>query len=153
VNFADRLCVEGLYPTQPEYPFVPGFEVAGVVVKRGERVREWQGGGEVIAATGQRLGGHARRVNVPVWTIARKPRGMSFEEACSVPVVFTTAHYAWGLGEVKAGERVLIQAATGGCGMAALQLGWLAGCKCYGTSSREEKLELLRRLGVEGINY
>ncbi len=149
INFPDVMCVQGLYPTMPEYPFVPGFEVAGVVKRVGRAVRGVEVGEEVIAVTGKQLGGHASEVNVLPSMLMRKPANLTFEEACSVPVVFGTVAYAFEVGRLSAGEHVLIQTATGGCGLAALQLARLKGCECYGTSSREEKREILRRLSVQ----
>ncbi|HXH10353.1 MAG TPA: SDR family NAD(P)-dependent oxidoreductase [Alphaproteobacteria bacterium] len=154
INFADTLCIRGLYPTMPDYPFVPGFEVAGIVAQVGRRDAGFREGDEVMALTGPRLGGHASRVNVPLANAVHKPANIAFEDACSLPVVFTTVYYAFAQGQLAPGEHVLIQTATGGCGLIALQLAYLKGCICYGTSSREEKLAILERLGVaHAINY
>jgi polyketide synthase PksN len=145
------MCVNGLYPTMPEYPFVPGFEVAGVVSRVGREVSGIQVGDEVIALTGPTLGGHASRVNVPAANVAPKPRNLTFEEAASLPVVFSTVLHAFETARLGAGELVLIQTATGGCGLAALQLARARGGICYGTSSRPPKRDLLRRLGVDHV--
>ena len=108
----------------------------------------------MIALTGPRLGGHAAWVNVPLANVVHKPARLSFEDACSLPVAFSTVYYAFEKGGLAPGEHVLIQTATGGCGLVALQLAHLKGCTCYGTSSREEKLAILTRLGVaHAINY
>ena len=154
INFADTLCIRGLYPTMPDYPFVPGFEVAGIVAQVGRRDGGFREGDEVMALTGPRLGGHASRVNVPLANAVHKPANIAFEDACSLPVVFSTVYYAFSQGQLAPGEHVLIQTATGGCGLIALQLAHLQGCICYGTSSREEKLAILQRLGVaHAMNY
>ncbi|MCR8993891.1 SDR family NAD(P)-dependent oxidoreductase [Brevibacillus laterosporus] len=154
INFPDTMCVKGLYPTMPDYPFVPGFEVAGIVTKVAQDVTEFQVGDEIIALTGKQLGGHATYVNVSVANAVRKPRSISFEEACSLPVVFSTVYHAFETGQLGSKEHVLIQTATGGCGLVALQLANLKGCVCYGTSSKSEKLEILKRIGVShAINY
>ena len=153
VNFPDTMCVHGLYPTMPDYPFVPGFEVAGIVARVG-RHASFREGDAVIALTGPCLGGHAAWVNVPLASVVHKPANISFEDACSLPVAFSTVYYAFEKGALVPGEHVLIQTATGGCGLVALQLAHLKGCICYGTSSREEKLAILKRLGVaHAINY
>jgi NADPH:quinone reductase-like Zn-dependent oxidoreductase len=154
INFPDTMCVHGLYPTMPDYPFVPGFEVAGVVARVGRREAGFREGDEVIALTGPRLGGHAAQVNVPLANVVHKPAHIAFEDACSLPVVFSTVYYAFAKAGLTAGEHVLIQTATGGCGLIALQLAHLQGCICYGTSSREDKLAILKRLGVaHAVNY
>ena len=154
VNFPDTMCVHGLYPTIPDYPFVPGFEVAASVARVGRRDASFREGDAVIALTGPRLGGHAAWVNVPLANVVHKPARLSFEDACSLPVAFSTVYYAFEKAGLAPGEHVLIQTATGGCGLVALQLAHLKGCICYGTSSREEKLAILTRLGVaHAINY
>jgi acyl transferase domain-containing protein/D-arabinose 1-dehydrogenase-like Zn-dependent alcohol dehydrogenase len=154
INFADAMCVQGLYPTMPAYPFVPGFEVSGLVCAVGAGVSAFAVGDEVIAVTGRSMGGHASQVNAPQQNVIRKPRGLSHEEACSIPVVFSTVQHAFQTARLRPDEHVLVQTATGGCGLAAVQLARLHGCICYGTSSRPEKLAVLRAIGVEhAINY
>ena len=78
INFPDVMCINGLYPTQPAYPYVCGFEVAGVVKAVGEGVDTIQVGDEVMALAGANLGGHARYVTVPYHHAIVKPRFMSF---------------------------------------------------------------------------
>jgi polyketide synthase PksN len=154
INFPDVMCIRGLYPTMPDYPFVPGFEVSGVVTRVGGQVSEFNVGDEVIAVTGKQMGGHAGLVNVPQTNIVHKPQNISFEEACSLPVVFGTVSYAFDIGRIAPQEHVLIQTATGGCGLMAVQLANLTGCVCYGTSSKQEKLDILRQLEIPFvINY
>lgn len=154
INFPDSLCINGLYPTMPDYPFVPGLEVSGVITRLGSKVSEFNVGDEVIALTGRQMGGHASSVNVLITNVVRKPTHISFEEACSLPTVFLTVNYAFELGKLAPNEHVLIQTATGGCGLIAIQLAHLKGCVCFGTSSKQEKLDILERLGVRNvINY
>lgn len=154
INFPDVMCVNGLYPTMPRYPFVPGFEVAGVVIDKGKDVTDFDIGDEIIGLTGANLGGHAPLVNLPQDNAVRKPENVSFAEACSLPVAFGIVHYAFELADLRADERVLIHTATGGCGLLAIQMARLKGARCIGTSSREHKLELLKKLNVEhAINY
>ncbi len=154
INYPDVMCVQGLYPTQPDYPFVPGFELAGVVSALGAGVSSFAVGDEVIAVTGHSLGAHASHASVAVGQVIRKPLGMSFEVACSIPVVFSTVQQAFETARLSAGEHVLIQTATGGCGLAAVQMASLLGSVCWGTSSQDHKLDVLRRIGVDHvINY
>ncbi|MGH9346211.1 MAG: SDR family NAD(P)-dependent oxidoreductase, partial [Vicinamibacterales bacterium] len=151
INFADVLCLNGLYPTMPRYPFVPGFEVAGVVAAVGAEVSGLAIGDAVIALTGERLGGHASHVNVPAANAIGKPDGLSFEDACGLPVVFSTVYYAFELAKLSSTEHVLVQSAAGGCGLMALQLAHERQAVAYGTSSRPEKLDLLRSIGVRHV--
>ncbi|MWV45370.1 SDR family NAD(P)-dependent oxidoreductase [Paenibacillus sp. HJL G12] len=154
VNFPDVMCVQGLYPTMPAYPFVPGFEVAGVISSIGAGVTDFRVGDEVIALTAGQMGGHASHVNVPVANMVRKPANISFEEACSLPIVFGTVAHALNVGRYMPGDHILIQTATGGCGLIAIQLANLQGCVCYGTSSKADKLDILKQLDVPyAINY
>ena len=153
VNFPDALCVSGLYPTMPPYPFVPGFEVSGVVIGKGTNVTRFAVGDSVIAMTGGRMGGHAYQVNVPEECAIRKPAHISHEQGCSLPVAFCTAHYAYEIADLKAGEWVLVHTATGGVGLLGLQLAALRGAKIIASSSQAGKRALLRELGVEAIDY
>ncbi len=154
INFPDLLCLKGLYPTLPSYPFVPGFEVAGIVTVVGSTVRNIAVGDEVMALTGQQLGGHARYVNVPSLSVVKKPGNLSFEEASSLPIIFLTVYHAFELANLKEGEHILIQTAAGGCGLMAVQLANLHQATIYGTSSRDYKLSFLKQIGVDyRLNY
>ena len=123
--------------------------------KVGSRASEFNVGDEVIAITGKQIGGRtSSQVNVSTTHAVRKPSNITFEEACSMPIVFGTVHYAFELGKLALKEHVLIQTATGGCGLIAIQLANLKDCVCYGTSSRQEKMDILSQLGVSHvINY
>nr|WP_255216492.1 SDR family NAD(P)-dependent oxidoreductase [Pseudenhygromyxa sp. WMMC2535] len=154
LNFGDLLCVRGLYPSMPEYPFTPGFEVAGVVAELGEGVRGLAIGDAVIAVTGAELGGHASSVTTPAEFVVAKPRSLCFAQACALPVVFATADEALRRAQLSAGERVLIQTAAGGVGLLAIQLAQARGAEIFATAGSARKCEHLRGLGVEHvINY
>ena len=154
INFPDVMCVQGLYPTMPAYPFVPGFEVAGKIVKTGDERDRHLVGREVIALTGEQLGGHGKFVNVNKALLIRKPQNLTFADACSLPVVFMTVYYALKQAGLKRGDKVLIQTAAGGCGLMAVQLAHLIGAVPYGTSSRRYKLDFLEAIGVsQQLNY
>ncbi|WP_168188293.1 SDR family NAD(P)-dependent oxidoreductase [Hahella sp. CCB-MM4] len=154
LNFGDLLCVRGLYPTMPEYPFTPGFEVAGVVRKIGENVSNVSIGDAVIALTGSELGGHAHLVNSPASLVVSKPEEVSFEEACAFPVVFLTIHHIFKSVMMHPGEKILIQTATGGTGLIAVQLALQAGLEVYATAGSVAKLDYLKKMGVSRvINY
>ncbi|MEM6716797.1 MAG: beta-ketoacyl synthase N-terminal-like domain-containing protein, partial [Cyanobacteria bacterium P01_C01_bin.147] len=155
INFPDIMCIKGLYPTIPSYPFVPGFEVSGIIEQVGEKVSSSWIGKEVVAMTGKQLGGHASHVNVSRGSILTKPATISHEEACSLPVIFLTVYHGLvhGAGLAR-DEQVLIQTAAGGCGLMAVQLAHLLGAVPVGTSSKAEKLAFLQSIGVEQVgNY
>ena len=137
-----------------EFPFVPGFEPAGVVERVGEDVENFAEGDEVYAYRFPG-GGYAEYVTASQGTMARKPGSLSFEEAAGVPVAGTTAHQ--GLVDelgVREGETVLITGASGGVGTMAVQIAAnILGARVIGTASTRNH-EYLRDLGAEeAIDY
>src|SRR5262249_50654204 len=120
-----------------------------IVVRCGPDVRSVQPGDEVIAIT---TGAFASFATASVDLVTPKPRAMTFEEGASVPLAFLTAHYALHrVGRISSGERVLIHAAAGGVGLAAVQLAQQAGAEIFATAGTEEKRAFLRRQGVRHV--
>ena len=152
INFADTLARIGLYPDSPKPPCVVGYEVAGVVEQVGPGVQGVSPGDRILALT--RFGGYAEAVSVPALQVFPLPEKMSFPEGAAIPVNYLTAvlmlrHF----GNVRAGDRVLVHAAAGGVGMAAIQLCRIAGADVFGTASAG-KHALLREAGVaHAIDY
>jgi NADPH:quinone reductase-like Zn-dependent oxidoreductase len=147
VNFADLMARQGLYPDAPDLPAVLGYEVAGEVEQVGEGVDACAPGDRVMAAT--RFGGYAELVSVNERDLLALPSDWSFEEGAAFPVVYGTAYAALvSFGNIRASERVLIQAAAGGVGIAATQIAKLLGAEIYGTASAS-KHEAIRELGVQ----
>ncbi|MFC7238377.1 zinc-binding alcohol dehydrogenase family protein [Saliphagus sp. GCM10025317] len=147
INFADVMQRRGVYPGGPEPPYVPGMEAAGTVDAAGEGV-DLEEGDRVVGMLGG--GGYAEYATANAQMLLPIPDGMSFEEAAGFPVQFLTAHsclFEWG--GLEEGESVLIQAAAGGVGTAAVQLASRAGAEVFGTASTEEKLELAAELGCD----
>ena len=155
VMLADLLCVRGLYPTMPPYPFTPGFEVAGTVVQVGGEVTDFRPGDRVCGLTGAQLGGHADLVNVDPRLLVRIPGALTFSDACTLPVSFLTARYALlDVGRLAPGETLLIHSAASCTGLMAIQLARRAGVKISRPSAPRRKLEYLRGLGLERVfNY
>jgi len=154
LNFADLLCVSGMYPTMPPYPFTPGFEASGVVVEVGEAVTSVRPGDSVIAIMGASLGAQATMLTCPEHQVFRKPESLSFEHACALPAVAITMVAAFRKAQLKKGEKILIQTATGGVGLIAVQLAKYYGAEIYATAGSQHKLEYLEALGVtHNINY
>ncbi|MFZ5894826.1 MAG: SDR family NAD(P)-dependent oxidoreductase [Myxococcota bacterium] len=142
LNFRDVLNAMGLYPGEAG-PL--GCDTAGVVIAVGEGVEHLRVGDEVIAIATGTLGTH---VTVDAAMVVQKPKNLSFEEAATVPVAFVTAYYALHhAAKVASGDRVLIHAATGGVGQAAIQLVRRAGAEVYATAS-PSKWHVLEELGV-----
>jgi NADPH:quinone reductase-like Zn-dependent oxidoreductase len=144
VNFADLLARSGLYPDAPKPPCVVGYEFAGELESA---AGELQAGARVMG--GRRFGSYAERVAALPANLIPLPDGWSFAEGAALPVAYLTA-YA-GLvryGALRAGERVLIQAAAGGVGIAATQVAKLIGAEVYGAAS-PAKHEAIASFGVD----
>ncbi|WAC93955.1 synaptic vesicle VAT-1 family membrane protein [Mycobacterium sp. Aquia_213] len=152
VNFADHLARVGLYPDAPKLPAVVGYEVAGIVAAVGDDVDPGRVGERVLAGT--RFGGYAETVNVAATDSVVLPDTLSFEQGAAVPVNYATAWAALhGYGSLRRGERVLIHAAAGGVGTAAIQFAKAAGAEVHGTAS-PAKHQRLAELGVDrAIDY
>jgi acyl transferase domain-containing protein len=145
LNFRDVLNALGLYPGDPG---AFGMECVGVVTAVGEEVDTLQVGQSVFGFARDCFG---EAVNVHASLLVPKPEELTFEQAAGIPVVFATAHLALSrLAKVKSGERVLIHAAAGGVGLAALQIARRAGAVVLATAS-VPKWDYLRSLGVEHV--
>lgn len=154
VNFPDILMVEGKYQVKPEFPFIPGLEVAGVVLECAEGV-EHVGPGERVLAFARRGGGHAEEAVVPAAIVTPIPDAMDFVTAAAFPVAYGTAHFALThRGHIAAGEVLLVLGASGGVGLAAIEIGKLLGARVIAAASNSEKLAVARQHGAdETINY
>lgn len=147
VNFAEVQMRMGLYPEAPKLPFVPGFEVAGVVVEIAPDVRELRRGERVLAIC--RFGGYASEVVLPASQVRKTPRRLSDREAAAVPVSFLTAWIALvDLARVRADDRVLVPGAAGGVGTAMVQVAARAGAEVTAVVGSPEKKEKVRALGA-----
>jgi NADPH:quinone reductase-like Zn-dependent oxidoreductase len=148
VNFADLMARRGLYPDAPRLPFVPGYEVAGEV-DAGEPALV---GRRVLALT--RFGGYSEAVVVPAKRAIEIPAKLSFAEAAAIPVNWITAwHMLVELCNVRRGQRVLVHAAAGGVGTAALQICRRVGAEVIGTASASKHARL-REMGLShAIDY
>ncbi len=146
LNFRDVLNALGAYPGDPG-PL--GNECAGVVTAVGSNVTRLRVGDEVIAMP---QGGIATYVLAPASLTVHKPASLTFAEAATIPVTFLTAQYALHhLGQVQRGDRVLIHAATGGVGMAAMQIARLAGAEIVATAGSSTKRARATALGAHVV--
>lgn len=153
VNFADVLMRMGLYPEAPPTPFVPGYEVAGIVAEVGENIRDFKPGDRIMSAA--YFNGYATYTVVDSDKALPLPDHLSFEEGAGLLVNFMTAWLALHeMARVREGDHVLIHGIAGGVGLAALQLAKRAGCIVYGTAGSDEKLAYAKTRGLDyGINY
>ena len=147
INFADLMMRQGLYGSNPDFPFTPGYEVSGIIIGMGGDVENLKIGDRVIAMTG--FGGYAEEVIINSNRIIPIPNNVSFDQAAAIPVTYGTAyHMLVYLGGIKEGDSVLIHHAAGGVGTAAAQI-----CKSFGaeliigTASKSKK-EFVESLGM-----
>jgi acyl transferase domain-containing protein/NADPH:quinone reductase-like Zn-dependent oxidoreductase/acyl carrier protein len=151
LNFRDVVSTLGMEATAGfegslEAPL--GGECSGVVVAVGAGVTRFGVGDEVMALAS---GSFSRFVTTDARVVARMPTGLSYAQAAGIPVAFLTAWYGlFDLGGLKAGERVLVHAAAGGVGMAAVQLAKRIGAEVYGTAS-SGKWEAVKAQGVAHV--
>jgi NADPH:quinone reductase-like Zn-dependent oxidoreductase len=138
------------------FPVIPGWDVAGVVEEAGVGVTEFAPGDEVIGYAREDFvsrGTFAEYVAAPVRTLARKPVGLSFEEAAGLPLAGLTAYQALTRAlNVGSGDTVLVHAAAGGVGSLAVQIARALGARVIGTAS-ERNHDYLRGLGAEPVAY
>lgn len=153
VNFADVLMRMGMYPEAPKLPFVPGYEVAGIVRVVGSNVKELKVGDRAMSAA--HFGGYTSFAIVEADKALPIPDHMSFEEGAAALVNFMTAWVALHeMARIRAGDNVLVHGIAGGVGLAALQIAKNAKCKVFGTAGSQEKLDYVKEQGLDyGINY
>jgi acyl transferase domain-containing protein/NADPH:quinone reductase-like Zn-dependent oxidoreductase/SAM-dependent methyltransferase/acyl carrier protein len=146
LNFRDVLSVLNIYPGEATDI---GGEVAGTVVAIGPDVRD-VAVGDCVAALA--FGGFSTFVTTDAALTIRKPIGWSFADIVTVPAAFSTAYHALvQCAAVRPGERVLIHAASGGVGLAAIQLAQSLGCIIFATAGSPEKRDYLRSRGVAHV--
>ncbi len=151
VNFADIMMRMGLYPEAPRRPFVPGYEVAGVVAAVGPGVEGFRAGERVMAAC--RFGGYSTEIAVPAEQARKIPRHLDDAEAASILVAFITAWVSLlEMARMRAGDRVLVIGAAGGVGTAAVQLARLRGASVTGLVGSAGKRGPVLALGAHEVH-
>ncbi len=147
INFADLMARAGTYPDAPKPPCVIGYDVAGEVESVGDGVTAHALGDRVLGGT--RFGGYAELVTVAEGQALPLPESFSFEQGAGFVVNYTTAYAGLVvMGGLKANERMLIQAAAGGVGIAATQVARGIGAEIFGTASAS-KHDAIREQGVD----
>jgi len=152
VNFPDALLIAGTYQIKPEPPFIPGMEVAGVVVE--SRAAGFPVGAGVALLL-QATGGYATHVVAHASQAFLVPEDMSFEDAAALTVTYQTSWFALHRrARMAAGETLLVHAGAGGVGSAAIQLGKAAGARVIATAGGAAKVDVCRKLGADvAVDY
>lgn len=153
VNFPDTLIIQGLYQFKPELPFSPGSDISGVVKAVGEGVKHVKVGDEVFGLVSH--GGFAEEVIVPANSCFPKPPMMNHKIAASFMMAYGTSYHALkDRAKLKEGETLLVLGASGGVGLAAVELGKIMGARVIAAASTAEKLAVCKEKGAdELINY
>lgn len=153
LNFPDGLQIQGKYQFQPDMPFTPGSEVGGVIIEAGSSLAGFAVGDRVMATPG--IGGLAEQVRVKAEGLRKIPDSMDFKSAASFAMVYTTSYYALKQrANLQAGETLLVLGASGGVGLAAVELGKLMGARVIAAASSDEKLEFVKAAQPdELLNY
>ncbi|MEL7029009.1 MAG: alcohol dehydrogenase catalytic domain-containing protein [Pseudomonadota bacterium] len=153
VNFPDTLIIRDLYQFNPERPFSPGGEVAGVVSATGANVTSFKAGDRVAAMT--IYGGFAEKVVQRPEGLTPLPDGVSFATASALLMTYgTSIHALQDRAALKPSETLFVMGAAGGVGLAAVELGAAMGAKVVAAASTEEKLAVCREYGAsETILY
>ena len=145
LNFRDVMVALDLYPDETKFL---GLECTGVVTKVGTAVANFKVGDAVIAISDRSF---SQYLTVNSLLAIPKPRSLSYDEAATIPVTFLTAYYTLvNLAQLQPGSKILIHAAAGGVGLAAIQIAQNIGAEIYATAS-EGKWSLLKSLGVRNI--
>lgn len=149
VNFPDVLMLTADYQHKPELPFIPGMEGAGTIAAVGAEVKTWKAGDRVIF--GVKPGAFAEYVRVPAsGNLMRLPVGWSDAEGSAFRVGATTAYHSLvHRAQLRSREVLLVHGASGGVGMAAVQLGKHLGAQVIATGSNDERLAVVRQQGAD----
>jgi NADPH:quinone reductase len=153
LNFFDNLLIAGKYQFKPPFPFSPASEFAGAVHSLGSGVADLAPGDRVMGWLGH--GAARERVAVPAAQLVKIPDALDFDRAAGLSVIYGTSYYALkDRAQLKAGETLAVLGASGGVGLAAMELGKLMGARVIACASSDEKLAFARRHGAdESVNY
>ena len=153
LNFFDTLIIAGKYQYKPEMPFSPAAEFAGTVESVGAGVTSLAAGDRVLGYSG--YGAARERIALAADKLVKLPAGLDFDRAAGVSVTYGTTLYALkDRAHLKTGETLAVLGASGGVGIAAVELGKLMGARVIACASSAEKLAFAKRHGADvGIDY
>ena len=152
LNFFDTLIIEGKYQVRPKPPFSPGAEFSGRVAALGPGTQGFALGDRVMGFVSH--GAAAEQIAVPTNRLAKIPEGLALDKAAGLSVTYgTSMHALKQRAEIRAGETLFVLGASGGVGLAAVEIGKAMGARVIAGASSEEKLAFARRYGAaETIN-
>jgi NADPH2:quinone reductase len=153
LNFFDTLIIAGKYQTKPAFPFSPAAEFAGTVESLAPDVTALKAGDRVLGMTG--YGAARERIAVHAGKLVKLPDGLDFDRAAGLCVTYgTTLHALKDRARLKSGETLAVLGASGGVGLAAVELGKIMGARVIACASSAEKIEFARKHGADdGIDY
>lgn len=152
VSFAATLVIAGKYQRKPPLPFAPGTEVSGVVIEADPACRRLKVGDEVVAVLD--WGGMAEEAVAHEVNVFPKPANLGFVEAIALPISYPTSAGAltWPMAlDVQKGQTLLVHAAAGGVGMAAVEIGRILGATVIATAGGARKAEFARAHGADHV--
>ncbi|MEX0339986.1 MAG: NADPH:quinone oxidoreductase family protein [Arenibacterium sp.] len=150
VSFMDKLMAEGGYQMRPDLPYVPGTDAAGIVRAVGEEVTDFAPGDRVVGQMW--FGSYAERAVTKHWKCAKIPDGVDFAPASTVLHNYMTAYHALiDRCNLQPGETLLVTGATGGVGLAAVDMGRMLGARVIAATGDEAKAEVLRDMGADAV--
>lgn len=157
VGFVEMLMIQGKYQLKPPLPFTPGGECAGEVIAVGEGVSAFKPGDKVMGggSLGTGVGVYADEVATPAANCRALPEPFSFAEGAAFMSAYKTAHVALiARGNLQPGETLLVHGASGGVGLAAVEVGKVLGARVIATGGSDEKLAAVKQKGADHvINY
>jgi NADPH2:quinone reductase len=153
LNFFDTLIIAGKYQTKPPFPFSPGGEFAGVVESVGSGVSALEPGDRVMGYTN--FNAARERTAVPANQLVKLSADLDFDRAAALTITYGTAYHALAhRAAMRAGETLAVLGASGGVGLAAVELGKVMGARVIACASTDDKLDFARAHGAdEVVNY
>ena len=152
VNFPDTLIIQGKYQLKPPLPFVPGFEVAGEITAIGSQVESHSVGDRVMALTSSGYGAFAEQAVAKAHEVVRVPEGVDDITATALYTAYGTAYHALvQRGQVCAGETLVVLGASGGVGLAAVEIGVALGARVIAVGRSLDKLRIAQEKGATVI--
>jgi NADPH2:quinone reductase len=153
LNFFDTLIIAGKYQLKPPFPFSPSAEFAGTVEAVGGGVTGYKAGDRVLGYSS--FGAAREKIAVSVHRVIKLPDALDFDRAAGLAVIYgTTLHALKDRARLASGETLAVLGASGGTGLAAIELGKIMGARVIACASSAEKLDFAKRHGADaGINY